>query len=246
MTTTPALSVKNLTVGWDDTVLARDVSFDVEAGEIFAILGASGSGKSTLLRFLIGLEQPRAGEIDVAGRGAPDLDRGLPPFGVMFQDGALFGSMTTLENVALPLLEWTDLGAEASCAIARAKLRLVGLENAEGKTPDELSGGMRKRAAIARALALDPPIVFLDEPTAGLDPVTAAGLDDLVETLAKTTGLTVVLVTHELESINRIAHRCLMLDKEAKGVIALGPPDELAKSDDERVSDFFNRRSKER
>ena len=241
-----ALSVRGLTVGWGDVVLARDVSFDVARGEIFAILGASGSGKSTLMRFLVGLERPLRGEIDVAGAGAPDLERGLPPFGVMFQHGALFGSMSTVENVALPILEWTDLDSDAAFAIARAKLRLVGLDKAESKTPDELSGGMKKRAAIARALALDPPIVFLDEPSAGLDPVTAAGLDDLVETLAKTSGLTVVLVTHELESIFRIAHRCLMLDKDAKGVIAIGDPHELAKSDDERVSDFFNRRPKER
>ncbi|HEY8073904.1 MAG TPA: ATP-binding cassette domain-containing protein [Labilithrix sp.] len=243
---TSALSVKNLTIGWDDAVLARGVTFDVEEGEIFAILGSSGSGKSTLMRFLVGLEPAREGEIDVAGAGAPDLERGLPPFGVMFQHGALFGSMTTLENVALPLEEWTDIGPEASTAIARAKLRLVGLENAGAKTPDELSGGMKKRAAIARALALDPPIVFLDEPSAGLDPVTAAGLDDLVKTLAEETRLTVVLVTHELESIFRIADRCLMLDKGARGVIAIGTPEELAKSDDARVSDFFNRRPKER
>jgi phospholipid/cholesterol/gamma-HCH transport system ATP-binding protein len=237
-----ALSVRDLTVGWGDTVLARAVTFDVAEGEVFAILGASGSGKSTLLRFLVGLERAEQGEIDVAGHGPPDLERGLPPFGVMFQNGALFGSMTTGENVALPLLEWTSLGRDASDAIARAKLRLVGLGGAAERPPDELSGGMRKRAAIARALALDPPIVFLDEPSAGLDPPTAAGIDDLVGTLAKTTGLTVVLVTHELESIFRVAHRCLMLDKDARGVIAIGRPRELARSADARVRDFFERR----
>jgi phospholipid/cholesterol/gamma-HCH transport system ATP-binding protein len=240
--TDAALTVRDLTIGWGETVLAEGIDFEVERGEIFAILGGSGSGKSTLLRFLVGLEKPMKGEIDVAGCGPPDLDKGLPPFGVMFQHGALFGSMSTLENVVLPFDEWTDLPHEASTKIAQAKLRLVGLDGAAEKMPSELSGGMKKRAAIARALALDPSIVFLDEPSAGLDPVTAAGLDELVKTLAETTKLTVVIVTHELESIFRIADRCLMLDKESKRVIAMGEPRKLRDSDDPRVSDFFNRK----
>lgn len=240
----PMISVHGLTIGWGDIVLQQDLSFDVRKGEVFAILGGSGSGKSTLLRFLIGLERPIAGTIDVAGSGPPDLEAGLPPFGVMFQAGALFGSLTACENVALPLEEWTDLPADAIDAIARAKLRLVGLDSAADKLPSELSGGMKKRAAIARALALEPELVFLDEPSAGLDPVMAADLDQLVSTLSKALGLTVVLVTHELESIFRVADRIVMLDKESKTIIADGDPRALKDSADRRVSDFFNRRSK--
>lgn len=239
----PIIRVRDLTIGWGDVVLQRGLSFEVERGEIFAVLGGSGSGKSTLLRFLIGLEPPLAGEIEVAGRAAVDLDAGLPPFGVMFQGGALFGSLTVEENVALPLEEHTALPPDAIHAIARAKLRLVGLEGAADKFPSELSGGMKKRAAIARALALEPELVFLDEPSAGLDPVTSAELDDLIVTLNRALGLTVVLVTHELDSIFGIAHRVIMLDRESKSIIATGDPRELKASPDARVSDFFNRRS---
>jgi phospholipid/cholesterol/gamma-HCH transport system ATP-binding protein len=241
----PIISVKDLTIGWGDVVLQQHLTFDVPRGDVFAILGGSGCGKSTLLRFLIGLEEPMHGEIDVAGRGLPDLEAGLPPFGVMFQAGALFGSLTVGENVALPLEEWTKLPADAIAAIARAKLKLVGLDGAAEKLPAELSGGMKKRAAIARALALEPELVFLDEPSAGLDPVMAADLDELIVTLSKSLGLTVVVVTHELESIFRIADRCIMLDKQEKTIIATGDPRELKNSSDKRVSDFFNRKPKE-
>jgi len=241
----PIITVKDLTVGWGDVVLQEHLTFDVPRGDVFAILGGSGCGKSTLLRFLIGLEEPTVGEIDVAGRGLPDLEAGLPPFGVMFQAGALFGSLTVGENVALPLEEWTDLPEDAVAAIARAKLKLVGLDGAAEKLPAELSGGMKKRAAIARALALEPELVFLDEPSAGLDPVMAADLDELIVTLSKTLGLTVVVVTHELASIFRIADRCIMLGKEEKTIIAAGDPRELKNSPDKRVSDFFNRKPKE-
>ena len=241
----PIIEVKDLTIGWGDVILQKNLCFEVQRGEVFAILGGSGCGKSTLLRFLIGLEEPIAGEIDVAGNGLPDLAAGLPPFGVMFQAGALFGSLTVGENVSLPLEEWTDLPDDAVAAISRAKLRLVGLDGAADKFPAELSGGMKKRAAIARALALEPEIVFLDEPSAGLDPIMAADLDDLIKTLSKTLGLTVVVVTHELESIFKIADRIIMLDKATQGIIATGDPRELRHSEDPRVSDFFNRKSKD-
>jgi phospholipid/cholesterol/gamma-HCH transport system ATP-binding protein len=239
-----AVAVHGLSIGWGDVTLIENITFDVATGEIFAILGGSGSGKSTLLRYLVGLESPTKGEIDIAGHGAPDLDRGVPPFGVMFQQGALFGSMTVVENAALPLQQWTTLGSSAIDVIARSKLRLVGLEAAGDKLPAEISGGMTKRAAIARALALDPEIVFLDEPQAGLDPVTAAALDDLIVTLARSTRLTVVMVTHELGSILRITDRCMLLDQPSKGVLAIGDPRELRQSSDLRVHEFFNPGSK--
>jgi phospholipid/cholesterol/gamma-HCH transport system ATP-binding protein len=236
----PAVAVRGLTIGWGDAVLVEDIAFTVARGEIFAILGKSGAGKSTLLRFLVGLETPARGEIDVAGRGPPDLDAGLPPFGVMFQGGALFGSMTVLENVVLPLEEWTALAPPAAHVIADAKLQLVGLGGAGNKLPAEISGGMTKRAAIARALVLDPPIAFLDEPSAGLDPVTAVELDQLILALARSTRLTVLMVTHELASVFRIADRCILLDPESRRVLAMGDPRSLRDSDDPRVRDFFN------
>jgi phospholipid/cholesterol/gamma-HCH transport system ATP-binding protein len=238
--------VRGLTIGWGDRPLIEEISFTVPRGEIFAILGGSGSGKSTLLRFLTGLEAPMKGEIDVAGAGPPDLESGLPPFGVMFQGGALFGSMTVLENVELPLEEWTRLPKQAVRTIAASKLHLVGLGDAAGKLPAELSGGMTKRAAIARALALDPILDFLDEPSAGLDPVTGAALDDLILTLSRGSGLTVVVVTHELRSIFAIADRCVLLDKASRRVIADGDPRVLRNSDDPRVSAFFNPVSKKK
>lgn len=238
------VDVKGLSIGWDDVVLQKDLTFSVKRGEVFAILGGSGTGKSTLLRFLVGLEPPMAGELDIAGRGPPDLDAGLPPFGVMFQGGALFGALTVGENVSLPLEEWTDLPDDAIAAIARRKLKLVGLDGAADKFPSELSGGMKKRAAMARAMALEPELVFLDEPSAGLDPVMAADLDELISTLSRSLGLTLVIVTHELQSIFRVADRIIMLGKDEKTIIATGDPRELRDSDDPRVSGFFNRKSK--
>jgi len=240
----PIIKVKDLTMGWDDLVLLRDASFEVENGEIFAILGGSGCGKSTLLRYLIGLEAPKSGSIVIEGVTGKHVETARPPFGVMFQSGALLGSMTVGENIALPLSHWTDLPDEAVSAIVQAKLRLVGLQGTEDKMPAELSGGMKKRAAIARAMALEPSLMFLDEPSAGLDPVTAAELDDLLIALNEGLGLTLVIVTHDLESIFNIAKHCIVLDKASQSIIARGDPRELRVSDtDPRVHSFFNRSS---
>jgi phospholipid/cholesterol/gamma-HCH transport system ATP-binding protein len=237
------IDVNNLTIGWGpDAVLQKEATFQVERGDIFVILGGSGCGKSTLLRHLVGLEEPLSGEITIAGLGKPRLDVGRPPFGVMFQGGALFGSLTVGENVALPIEQWTSLPHDAVTAIVRAKLRLVGLSSAEDKFPAEISGGMKKRAAIARAMALEPELIFLDEPSAGLDPVSAVDLDELILTLNRGLGMTVVLVTHELESIFKIGKRCIMLDKTTKSIIARGNPSDLRdNATDPRVDHFFHR-----
>ena len=219
------------------------VTFEVHAREVFVILGGSGCGKSTLMRHMIGLLRPSSGHVSVLGHDmadpAPDVLRRI---GVMFQAGALFGSMTLLENVMLPLQMHTDVPPEARAEIALTKLGLVGLAEASGQLPAEISGGMVKRAAIARALALDPPLLFLDEPAAGLDPVTSAGLDTLILDLRKQLGTTFVVVSHELTSILTIGDRCLMLDRGARGVIATGDPRDLRDhSEDPRVQAFFRR-----
>jgi phospholipid/cholesterol/gamma-HCH transport system ATP-binding protein len=234
------IQVSGLAMGFDGRVLLENIDFQVERGEIFAILGGSGSGKSTLLRHLIGLATPMRGEILVDG-APPELGSHAPECGVLFQSGALFGSKTLAENVALPLATWTELTPGEIDAVVRSKLRLVGLGGFEELMPAELSGGMKKRAGIARALALEPALVYLDEPSAGLDPVTSAELDELLRTLNRALGTTLVLVTHELPSIFAIAQRCIMLDRDAKGAIAVGSPRELKESRDPRVHAFFNR-----
>lgn len=212
----------------------RDVSFDVAVGEVFVILGGSGCGKSTLLNQLVGLLPPSAGEIEILGHittgpnGATGRHAMQRRIGVMFQSGALFGSMTLLENVMLPLEMFTDLPPEGREAVARVKLGLVGLGHATALMPAEISGGMAKRAGIARAMAMDPPLLFLDEPSAGLDPITSAELDKLILDLRHDLGTTFVVVTHELASILAIADRCIMLDRNAYsdggGAIAEGDP----------------------
>ena len=226
------------------TVFAN-VSFTVARGEVFAILGGSGCGKSTLLRQLIGLLRPTTGQARVLGHDiATDLDAIRRQIGVLFQSGALFGSLSLLENVMLPLQTLTSLPRDACAAIARIKLAQVGLADAAAMRPAEVSGGMAKRAGIARALALDPPLLFLDEPSAGLDPVTSAGLDALILQLRDTLGATFVVVTHEIPSVMAIADRCLMLDRDAQGVIAVGAPRDLAQhSSVPAVRGFFGRKA---
>lgn len=226
------IEVKDLKAGYDDHVVLEHLTFQVHEGEVLVIIGRSGSGKSTLLNHLIGLHPPLAGEVWIEGQNlmaaqGQERRKLLRSFGVMYQSGALFGSMTVMENVKLPLDEFTELPALAKDLVALSKLKLVGLAPSAQLMPAELSGGMQKRAAIARALALDPRILFLDEPSVGLDPITAAGLDELILELTRYFGMTFVIITHDLASIEAIASRVLMVDEETRTILATGTPAEL-------------------
>ncbi|NLA75812.1 MAG: ATP-binding cassette domain-containing protein [Deltaproteobacteria bacterium] len=242
----PIIKVENLVAGYGETVILENISFNVHPGEIFVILGGSGCGKSTLLKHLIGLISPFSGVITVDGDQLTEDDEGtfmriLRKIGVLYQSSALLGSMTIGENIALPIGEYSGLAPEPAERIIRMKLRLVGLDGYENYLPSEISGGMKKRAGIARAMALNPRILFFDEPSAGLDPVTSADIDELILNLNKMLKTTMVVVTHELSSIFNIAHRIIMLDRETKGIIAEGDPRDLRdNSTDPYVREFFN------
>ena len=238
----PHITVDDLRIGWGQRVLMERVSFRLERGTVFAILGGSGSGKSTLLRYLIGLERPQAGHIDIDGVGEPHQYEGVPPFGVLFQSGALFSSMTLAENLSLPLTRWTSIRGATSRELVQGKLDLVGLGPFAEHLPGSISGGMKKRAGIARALMLEPDLLFFDEPSAGLDPVSAVELDHLILTLSRDLGITIVIVTHELPSIFLVADCCIVLDKIAKGIVAEGDPHSLRdESKVPFVHNFFTR-----
>ena len=248
--TSPAIEVAGLECGYDGVTVLQDISFTVRRGEIFFVIGGSGCGKSTLLRNLIGLQTPMAGTVKFLGQSFTDADlaarrRLLKTFGVLYQGGALWSSLTLRQNVALPLEEHTALAPREIAELASLKLAQVGLTGFEDYYPAEISGGMKKRAGLARALALDPAIVFLDEPSAGLDPITSRKLDELVLQVRDTFGTTLVVVSHELASIFGIADRVIMLAAGERGIIAGGVPADLVKqSRDPRVVDFLERRDR--
>jgi phospholipid/cholesterol/gamma-HCH transport system ATP-binding protein len=245
------ISVDGLEVAYDERVVLRDVSFEIARGEIFGILGGSGCGKSTLMKHMIGLCQPRGGSIlidgeDIVGAEGDKRQAILRKFGVMYQSGALFGSMSVGDNLRLVLEEFTELDGEVMDAICRMKLGLVGLEDFADFMPADLSGGMKKRAAIARAMVLDAGIIFLDEPSAGLDPISSALLDELIVRLSRTLGITFVIVTHELASIFSIADNVIVLDGETKTIADRGEPGHLRDhSENAWVRQFFGRRVEE-
>ena len=240
------VAVRGLTLAFGARVVQRDLDFEVRRGEIFVIMGDSGCGKSTLMRHMIGLNRPVAGDVLYAGEplwaGAEEArERTKDRFGVLFQNAALWSSMTLAENVALPLSERRGLGAGEAAEVARLKLALVGLAGFEGHYPAEISGGMRKRAGLARAMALDPEILYFDEPSAGLDPLSSRRLDDLILELRASSGATIVLVTHELPSIFELGDNAVFLDAERKTMIAQGRPEALRQSPEPKVRAFLER-----
>ena len=244
------IEVQGLEARYGDAVILKDIDLKVYSGEILAIIGGSGCGKTTLLRHLVGLRTPARGRVTIAGYDITSGDESayehaLRKIGILFQGGALFGSMTIGENVALPIHEYTDLTPRAVATLVRMKLCSVDLGGYADHLPSELSGGMIMLAALARALALNPEILFLDEPTAGLDPVTSAEIEDLILRINHSLGTTMVVVTHSLNIIFKVAHRVITLDRSVKGILAQGAPRELKeKSPDPLVRQFFNRQAK--
>jgi phospholipid/cholesterol/gamma-HCH transport system ATP-binding protein len=242
----PIIEVENLTARFGDRTIFKNVNLTVYQGEILVVLGGSGCGKTTMLKHMIGLYQPYTGRvlidgIDVNTDNERQLNQLRRKIGVSFQSGALFGSMTLGENVSLTLREYTDLPPDAIEYMVRMKLAMVNLTGFENHFPSELSGGMQKRAGVARAMALDPMVLFFDEPSAGLDPITGVELDIMIKRLNTGMGTTMVVVTHELQSIFKISDRIIMLDKDAQGIIAEGDPKILKDSTDPKVHAFFNR-----
>lgn len=241
------IKVRNLVVQYGDHVVLDNISFEVFKGEILFVLGGSGCGKTTLIRHMMGLNRPSSGKIiidnvDITDCSDADFKKTLRKIGILFQSGALFGSMTLAENVALPIAAFSGLPADAVLDLVRMKLCRVDLNGFENHLPFELSGGMKKRAGLARALALNPKILFLDEPTAGLDPIIASEIDELIQNINRNNGTTMIIVTHELHSIFGIADRVIMLDKHIKGIVAEGDPRDLkAHSDNPYVRNFLGR-----
>jgi phospholipid/cholesterol/gamma-HCH transport system ATP-binding protein len=240
------VEVSGLTMAFGSRVVQQDLGFRIRRGEIFVIMGDSGCGKSTLMRHMIGLNRPARGEVLYGGEPLWEADedareRMKDRFGVLYQNAALWSSMTLEENVALPLQERRALGAAEASQVARLKLALVGLAGFEGHYPAEISGGMRKRAGLARAMALDPEILYFDEPSAGLDPLSSRRLDDLILELRESAGTTIVLVTHELPSIFELGDNAVFLDAERRTMIAQGRPEELKRSEEPKVRAFLER-----
>lgn len=246
MINTNIIEVENLTVSYSGRTILEDVSFSIRQGEIFVIVGGSGCGKSTLLRQLIGLEQPSQGSIIFDGKDFVNSEKAekqkiLQNMGVLFQSSGLFASMSLAENIELVLEKYTKLDSKSIEKMIEIKLDAVGLNGFQDFVPSEISGGMKKRAALARAMALDPKVLFFDEPSSGLDPISSASLDELIKRLNSVLGTTIVVVTHDLPSILSISDRIIMLDKSKKGIIASGTPDEMKNSPIESVFKFFNR-----
>jgi phospholipid/cholesterol/gamma-HCH transport system ATP-binding protein len=246
LATPPHVEVRDLTMAFGDRVVQAHLSFAIRRGEVFVVMGDSGCGKSTLMRHMIGLNRPAAGDVLYDGEAlwAADDDTREPlarKFGVLYQNAALFSSMTLAENVSLPLFEHTALGGDEVREVARLKLALVGLAGFEEHYPSEISGGMRKRAGLARAMVLDPEILYFDEPSAGLDPLSSRRLDDLILELRDSAGTTIVLVTHELPSIFELGDNAVFLDAERRTMVAEGRPSELKDSPDPKVRAFLGR-----
>ncbi len=241
------VEIRDLTMAYEDFVIQRDLDFSIERGEIFVVMGVSGCGKTTLLRHLVGLKAPAGGEVLYEGEsfwdaGPERRQAMMRKFGVMYQNGALWSSMTLAENVSLPLEVYTELSRSEIREIALFKLALVGLAGFGDFHPSEVSGGMQKRVGVARAMALDPDILYFDEPSAGLDPVSARRLDDLIRELRDSLGITMILVTHELDSILAIADRSVYLDRDSHTMLAIGPPTELLDNPpDPKIRQFLNR-----